>query len=776
VTYTVNGASSIPAGTTCTLNSVATTSVSTNSVALVSGANTITLICTNAFGASTPSAITVNRGAVPVVVITAPANPTTTTATSINVTYTVDGGSSIPAGTTCTVNGASSTSTSTNSVALALGLNTIPVSCVNGFGTSAATSVAVTRNNSLPLPVLTISSRAAVSTKSTGTPRAVTFSATNSPTGYSCRSGYGADAGATGVNSATFTACASPWDVTVPAGIPDGTNIHYQIKATNATGDSNIENGYTWLDNRAFAAINLSATPVANSLTTATTANDAGAHPDVVAHLDVAGYDNARNVQVTFPDGAMGSLSSIPVASRCTKSQAALGTCPASSKIGTIAGTGTSQTDGTVAAGGDVFLVDSGQFDGTENVAADGSKYYTTNDGQRYAAGVAVSIKNIMGPITGANLGDINATGYLKTNDSARNLRIEITDLPNQTTLLNKFHLQGGDLTVKGDTGGAANPLLTNPHFCGAYNPNRRPANAPAESPNVTTYANRFYGTGTSWEGNATPFTSTVYSAAAPLDNCAAEPFNPALAMSLSSTAAASSTQLTTTLTVPANNSTMRQAVVRLPSFVAPTLPNFGVAGDQCPLGLPSAGGTLNNVGPSAFGTSALATSYIEFEPANCPAQARVGVATINTPILPQTLTADVWAVNKSPVPNIGISIDPTKYGNPKGVRFGLFGTTSTPQVNLACDPLDGDLWPGGCPTQIVATMTSIPDVPVSSLTLTVGGIAGRSLGANVLEIAQAADVACKNAGENFTSQLVPWSGAATKTPGGLLTPTGCNQ
>ena len=215
--FTVNGSTTIPAGTTCTVNGTSTTSTSTNNVALVLGGNTITVACTNAFGVGS-NAVTVDRGNVPIgrrsrrrptarntaatsintaytvngsttipagTTCTvngtsidqheheqrragrrcqhdhghlhqrvrsgqrlghghlgqhargrdhAPANNTFTTAPSTNVTYTVNGGTTIPAGTTCTVNGTSSTSTSTNIVTLSVGANTISVQCTNSFG------------------------------------------------------------------------------------------------------------------------------------------------------------------------------------------------------------------------------------------------------------------------------------------------------------------------------------------------------------------------------------------------------------------------------------------------------------------------------------------------------------------------------------------------------------------------------------------------------------------------------------------------------------------
>lgn len=151
VTYTVDGAASIPAGTSCTVNGATSSSTTSNSVALAVGANAISLACTNAFGPSSTS-VTVNRGNAPAVAITAPASGLNTTATSLNLAYTVGGASTIPGGTACTVGGAPSSDPATNQVALALGANALTVSCTNAFGSGGA-SVSVTRGVA---PVVTI--------------------------------------------------------------------------------------------------------------------------------------------------------------------------------------------------------------------------------------------------------------------------------------------------------------------------------------------------------------------------------------------------------------------------------------------------------------------------------------------------------------------------------------------------------------------------------------------------------------------------------------------
>lgn len=154
--YTVGGTTTLPPGG-CTVNGTTSTSATTNSVALDFGANSIQVACANAFGTGYSQTITVNRGTAPVVAIESPNDGVNTTASSENLTYTVNGGAAIPNGTTCTVAGAASSTPNSNSVALDIGANTIAARCVNPYGSSEATVVI----NRGVVPVVTIVAPAA---------------------------------------------------------------------------------------------------------------------------------------------------------------------------------------------------------------------------------------------------------------------------------------------------------------------------------------------------------------------------------------------------------------------------------------------------------------------------------------------------------------------------------------------------------------------------------------------------------------------------------------
>jgi hypothetical protein len=104
--------------------------------------------CVNARGIysgelSTPKCRTftvISGGSPPVVAITFPAGSVGIGVSTINVSYTVNGSPTIPAGATCTVNGVASTNPTTNATALARGSNLIAVTCTNSSGSDTKTS------------------------------------------------------------------------------------------------------------------------------------------------------------------------------------------------------------------------------------------------------------------------------------------------------------------------------------------------------------------------------------------------------------------------------------------------------------------------------------------------------------------------------------------------------------------------------------------------------------------------------------------------------------
>jgi len=543
------------------------------------------------------------------------------------------------------------------------------------------------------------------------------------------------------MNTQPFAACSSAWTVPLnaPGLIPDGENT-YEVRAVNGAGpDPTPAKGYIWIDDRAYTAIPTVA-PHANTLVaTDDDANDAGAHPDVSAQLDLQGYDDPQYVEVKFPDGLEGSLRAVPNGSRCSVAQANAGTCPASSKIGTITGTAESPTDGLITASGEIYLV-----------GAEGGGLNS-----QFAAGVAAAFKNIPGTVT-PNLGSIFAQGGLKLTEQARNLTTIIDNIPRVTTTGRPFHITSVTLNIAGDTGGAANPLITNPHFC---NDAAEPFDARPD------YFN-FVGFGTGYDASNTGTITAPYV----VDNCAAVPFNPDISLSLTNPAAGGSTGLDADVSFPTDNSTLRGLQVTLPPYAALNFPAFGVADDMCK-DATDGSGAINNVSPA--GTF---PAYNEFtrNSSTCPDQAMVGTATINTPLLDQPVTGNVYLINVTPVPALGIDVNPDIPGNPQGVTLGLVGFNAT--IPATCSF-------GAC-TLVQSTFNSVPDVPVNSIHLHLGDVAGRVsvgpgnpiLNPNILNIASANAASCKNSGQGATAVFTPWSGTGAATVVAPLNATGCND
>lgn len=119
----------------CTINGATVTSPAT--VAVVEGANTITVTCTDVYGSATDSVV-VNRGTAASVDITFPPDGITTTLAAGNVHFNAAGTAPV----VCTLNG--DVAVSPTPIALAVGANLVTVTCSNDYG-SETEEVTVTR-------------------------------------------------------------------------------------------------------------------------------------------------------------------------------------------------------------------------------------------------------------------------------------------------------------------------------------------------------------------------------------------------------------------------------------------------------------------------------------------------------------------------------------------------------------------------------------------------------------------------------------------------------
>jgi hypothetical protein len=224
------------------------------------------------------------------------------------------------------------------------------------------------------------------------------------------------------------------------------------------------------------------------------------------------------------------------------------------------------------------------------------------------------------------------------------------------------------------------------------------------------------------------------------------------IAQTFTSTTAGSLSGVNAEVNLPAGNSTFKTLKVNEPAAFGPNFPSFGTAADQCP-------------------ASSAPTAQSIFDATNCPASAKVGTMTIDSPLLTAPLNGTVYLINKSPLPWLGVKLDDV------GIAVRLIGATSLPQVDPTCDPATSDT--GDCPSQIAITFANIPDLPVTRIRMTVDGptrtgTGGSQLSGKILTVATPSDPACVptiNANTVFT----PSSGTPNVPASQPINFSGCN-
>jgi hypothetical protein len=232
---------------------------------------------------------------------------------------------------------------------------------------------------------------------------------------------------------------------------------------------------------------------------------------------------------------------------------------------------------------------------------------------------------------------------------------------------------------------------------------------------------------------------------------CATVPFNPSLTQTLTNPVAGQLSGVIANVDLPLDNSTIRTLRVTEPPALGPNFPAFGVTADQCP-------------------SSSAATPLSTFDPTGCPPQALVGTMDIETPLLPFTLSGDVYLINKSPLPWFGVRFDDP------GISVRLVGVTSTPQVDPACDPLTDPA--GFCQTQISAVFNNLPDVPLTHVTFTLNspdraGTGGTTLSGKLLTVATPEDPTCQPSSP-ARSTITPYTGTPAVNLTQSILITGC--
>jgi hypothetical protein len=232
---------------------------------------------------------------------------------------------------------------------------------------------------------------------------------------------------------------------------------------------------------------------------------------------------------------------------------------------------------------------------------------------------------------------------------------------------------------------------------------------------------------------------------------CATVPFSPTVTQEFSNLTSGATTGLKNTVTMNQGDSALKTVRVAEPPAIGPSFPAFGAAADQCD-------------------ASAASSPTSLFDPATCPPQAKVGTMTVKTQLLPVPLSGNVYLINKSPLPWLGVQMNSLN-----GVDIRVVGVTSTPQVDPGCDVLTN---PNGCQTQIVTTFYNLPDQNMTSIVLDLNG-PGRTgvngpLSGNILTVASTNDPSCVSPTQ-VTGTLLPLTGTPPVNRSQVVTIAGCS-
>lgn len=310
--------------------------------------------------------------------------------------------------------------------------------------------------------------------------------------------------------------------------------------------------------------------------------------------------------------------------------------------------------------------------------------------------------------------GTLIATGGAFLVENGAYQYIELRDIPRDLNG-NEFQAQKITLHLKGDKPEYPKPFLTNPSNCD----------------------------GSSWDASSVShdgLEAPAFSVPFQATGCETVPFGPALTQTIADPVAGHISGVTADLTMPTDNSAISTLQVDEPRVIKPNFPSFGEPDDQCPASSVSVDGL--------------------FDEASCPVQAKVGTMTLTTPLLTDPLEGEVYLIEQSPIPWLGVVFDAP------GIHVTLVGVTSTPKVNPACNPITT---PGGCPTRISIRFEGVPDVQISSLNMDLNGPDRQgvlnTLSGKILQLASPSDPGCKAsnvASAKFASHSDPFTELTT--------------
>lgn len=422
----------------------------------------------------------------------------------------------------------------------------------------------------------------------------------------------------------------------------------------------------------------------APTITLQTSTTRAAAHPDARITIDNSqSSEQIKDLTIDLPDGMMGSLNA---AVPCTVAQATATNCPDTAQIGTV--TNYAKVDNSdVVLAGKVYLTDA--------LPLTAGKIDTENGSPNTEDPASMQVV-VPGKIGGVDMGNVVVNARVQIRHAAIaspwadmpagtlgpvvGVRTVVNDVPDHITDDNTprtvtFSLTRMVVDLKSDQSPPRAALLTNSSNC------------TADSISLT--ADGYD------SSNATDTQSYT-----PTDCDKVHVSDAAMTFTSTNQAPGGKFGFTQTLEFPADQPSTRSMTVQFPPSVAPNTNAFGEDWNQCPTTSISTGAGGQNV----------------FNAAECPSEAKIGTVEIQTPLLPDPLEGYLYLITSSPLPNLGIWVDPTTgSNNPAGVTIGLYGKTyGTNAISPNCLPIDYS----SCLSGLAASFDYLPDAPMTKITV----------------------------------------------------------
>ncbi len=455
--------------------------------------------------------------------------------------------------------------------------------------------------------------------------------------------------------------------------------------------------------------------PFAPTVSIETSTTRAAAHPDARITIDnTASSEDIENISMDLPDGMLGSLNA---AEQCTVAEATATACPADSQIGTVVNFARVDNSEAVLRG-KVYLTESLPLDAGKIDLDTGS----TNTEDPASLQIVVPAK-----IGGVDMGTVvvNARVQMHYADrnpdwtfgptgaagSIRGVRTIVNSVPrdieDEHGRIVAFDLEKLVVDLRSDQVSPHTKLLTNSSRC-------RTTQIAIEA---TSYA--------ASEASDVDDYTTTQCGDVHVGDIESASFTPG------STSAGSAFTFTSSIEFPDDQPATNSMKLQMPPMIATNPPGLGEPQQQCP---------VNNIDYGQIGDAN------NFTTIGCPPEAKVGTVEIETPLLPDPVIGELYLVEASPIPHIGIYVDPdTGPNNPAGVTFGVAGISSVEKLVPACS--------GTCREAITVQFDALPDVPLKKVTVigdpaTRTGTTGADRTGNILALASAGDTNCQPNGD----------------------------